>query len=139
MPDITNNTDAVRQVLADAQVIAVVGHSDKPEKDSYRVANYLRQQGYTVYAVNPTVDEIDGEKSYAALADVPEPIDIVDVFRGSRHLPRIVDEAVAIGAKTVWGQLGIQHAEAEAKAAAADINLVMNRCTKIEHGRLLGQ
>ncbi|MEO0565410.1 MAG: CoA-binding protein, partial [Chloroflexota bacterium] len=112
MPNITDNPDAIRDVLENATVIAVVGHSHLPEKASYRIANYLRGSGYKVYAVNPTVDEINGMTSYRTLADIPEPVDIVDVFRGPRHLPRIVDEAAAIGAKTVWGQLTVTHPDA---------------------------
>jgi hypothetical protein len=132
MPNITNNPNAIREVLESAKVIAVVGHSNSPEKASYRIADYLRGSGYKVYAVNPTVDEINGEKSYKSLADIPDPVDIVDVFRGRRHLPRILDEAIAIGAKTVWGQLEIEHPDAEQKAQDAGINLIMDRCIKVE-------
>lgn len=138
MTDISNDTDAIRELLQNAKVIALVGHSDKPDRDSYIVAEYLRGKGYTVYPVNPTVDEIDGRKSCAALTDVPEAIDVVDVFRGARHLPRIVDEAIAVGAKAVWGQLEIAHEDAAAKAEAAGLTLVMDRCMKIEYEQLMG-
>ncbi|MBI5671056.1 MAG: CoA-binding protein [Chloroflexi bacterium] len=135
---ITYNDDAIRDLLQAARVIAVVGHSDNPNRASYRVAQYLRQAGYTVYPVNPTVATINGQPSYASLADVPEPIDIVDVFRRSEYLPEIVDAAVQVGAKAVWTQLDVVHDEAARKAAAAGLNVVQDRCIKIEHQRLIG-
>lgn len=135
---VMSSDSAVRDLLRRARVIAVVGHSDKPDRDSYRVGQYLRQAGYTVYPVNPAVSEIDGHPSYATLADVPEPIDIVDVFRRSENLPEIVDAAIAVGAKAVWAQLGVSHEEAARTAAAAGLEVVQNRCIKIEHRRLLG-
>lgn len=132
------NTDdaTMRDVLTNARTIAVVGHSDDPSRASYQIARYLRQAGYTVYPVNPTVAQIDGEKSYASLADVPEPIDIVDVFRASQHLPGIVDEAIAVGAKTVWAQLGVDDPDAKQAALDAGLHIATNRCIKIEHSRL---
>ncbi|NJL93408.1 MAG: CoA-binding protein [Anaerolineae bacterium] len=132
------NDTALRELLQNAQVIAVVGHSDNPERDSYQIAQYLRRAGYRVYPVNPTVEAIDGQRSYANLADIPEPVDIVDVFRRAENLPDIVAEALAAGAKAVWGQLGVAHPEAEARATAANLPLVMDRCIKVEHNRLLG-
>lgn len=137
MTDLTTDDRAMREVLENARVIAVVGHSDKPHRTSYRIAQYLRQVGYTVYPVNPTVSEIDGQRSYASLADVPEPVDIVNVFRRSEHLPGIVDEAIAVGAKAVWAQLGVSDEDAKQKALAAGLDVAMNRCIKIEHGALL--
>ncbi|NDJ33108.1 MAG: CoA-binding protein [Chloroflexi bacterium] len=134
MPDVDS---LMKDMLAGAKVIAVVGHSDKPHRTSYQIAQYLRAAGYTVYPVNPTVDTIDGEKSYPDLASVPEPIDIVDVFRRSEHLPGIVDEAIAAGAKAVWAQLGVAHLQAAEKAGAAGMDLIMDRCIKVEHARLL--
>ncbi len=126
----------LRRLLTEAQVIAVVGHSDNPERTSYRIAHYLREAGYTVYPVNPAVDTIDGERSYASLAEVPEPIDIVDVFRRAEHLPGIVQEAIAVGAKAVWGQLGVAHPDALRLADEAGLALVMDRCIKTEHLRV---
>jgi hypothetical protein len=90
-----------KRLLEQAKTIAVVGHSDDPQRTSYRIAHYLRRMGYKVYAVNPMVDEIDGEKSYPSLADVPEPIDIVNVFRRSEYLADIVRQAIAVKAKAV--------------------------------------
>lgn len=134
--DITNDNDALRDLLQSTTVIALVGHSDKPDRDSYRVAAYLRAQGYTVIPVNTTVAEIDGHTSYKSLRDVPEPVDLVDVFRGARHVPGIVADAVAIGARAVWTQLGIVHPEAAQTAIANGLDVVMDRCTKVEHARL---
>src|SRR5215216_3410280 len=108
MPGIDLNQDenARRTVLEQANVIAVVGRSDDPQAASYSVGKYLIDKGYRVYSVNPTLQEIDGERVYADLASVPEPIDVVDVFRGAPHIPKIVEQAAAVGAKTVWVQVG---------------------------------
>ncbi|MDA1329865.1 MAG: CoA-binding protein [Chloroflexi bacterium] len=132
-----NDSNELRSMLSEAKVIAVVGHSDKPHRTSYSIADYLRRAGYKVYPVNPTVDEINGEKSYASLADIPEPIDIVDVFRRAEHLEAVVEEAAKVNAKAVWGQLGVASQEAEDKAAEAGLDLVMNRCIKVDHANLL--
>ncbi|MEL6403126.1 MAG: CoA-binding protein [Chloroflexota bacterium] len=126
----------MRSALASAQTIAVVGHSDNPHRTSYQVAQYLRAQGYTVFAVNPTVDTIDGEKSYPTLADIPEPVDIVNVFRRSEFLPAIVDDAIAIGAKTIWTQLEVIDIPARDKALAHNIAVAMDRCIQVDHARL---
>ncbi|MFW5748151.1 MAG: CoA-binding protein [Chloroflexota bacterium] len=136
MPYIRSD-EAIKALLGQARVIAVVGHSDDPARTSYRVAQYLRQVGYTVYPVNPTVDTIDGQPSYRSLADVPEPIDIVDVFRRSEHLSGIVEEAAAVGAKAVWSQLGVVDEDAAIKAVQAGLTMVMDRCTMADHRRLL--
>ena len=128
----------MRHVLQEAQVIAVVGHSDKAHRTSYQIANYLRQVGYKVYAVNPNVAKINGEPAYASLEDIPEPIDIVNVFRRSEHLSDVVDEAIAVGAKVVWAQLGVHDPKAGEKAEEAGLDIVMNHCIKVDHRRLLG-
>jgi hypothetical protein len=127
----------LRELLDNARVIAVVGHSDSPTRTSYRIAQYLRQMGYKVYPVNPTVDKIDGETSYPSLASVPEQIDIVNVFRRSEHLPGVVEEAIAVGAGAVWAQLGVEHPEAARLAAEANLPIVMNNCIKVSHGMLV--
>jgi predicted CoA-binding protein len=106
-------------------------------RTSYQIAQFLKRMGYTVYAVNPTISTINGEKSYASLADVPEPIDIVDVFRRSEYLAGVVDDAIGAGAKAVWAQLGVYDAEAGRKAEAAGLDIVMDRCIKVEYARLL--
>ncbi len=127
---------ARREVLINSPVIAVVGMSDDHYYTSYDVGEYLMRVGYTVYPVNPTIDDIDGQTSYKSLADVPEPIDIVDVFRRSMYLSSIVDEAIAAGAKTVWGQLEVEDDEAVEKALAAGLNIATNMCIRTEHERL---
>ena len=127
----------LRELLDNAHVIALVGHSDSPTRTSYRIAQYLRQMGYKVYPVNPTVDEIDGEKSYPSLASIPEHIDIVNVFRRSEHLPGVVEEAIAVGAGAVWAQLGVEHPEAARLASEANLPIVMNNCIKVSHAMLV--
>ena len=137
MPAITLSDAKMRQILDTARVIAVVGHSDKPNRTSYQIAQYLRQAEYTVYPVNPTVATIDGQPSYPSLADVPEPIDIVNVFRRSEYLGEVVDEAAKVGAKAVWAQLGVYDEEASRKAETAGMDMVMDKCIKVEHRRLM--
>lgn len=127
----------IRDLLQQAKTIAVVGHSDNPGRTSYQIARFLRNAGYTVYAVNPTVSEIDGEPSYASVQDIPDQIDIVDVFRRSEFLEGVVKDAIAAGAKTVWSQLGVIDEAAAHKATEAGLNMVMNRCIKVEYARLL--
>ncbi len=123
-------------ILTTARTIAVVGHSDNPERPSYSVAAYLRGAGYTVYPVNPLLTEIDGRPCYPDLASVPEPIDIVDVFRRSEYVPDVVSQAIAAGARSLWLQLGVSHPAAEAAAEAAGLKVVVDRCIAVEHRRL---
>ncbi len=136
MPNLKQDDNAMRDMLTNAKVIAVVGHSDKPERTSYQIAQVLRGVGYTVYPVNPMVSEIDGQPSYPSLKDVPEPVDIVNVFRRSEYLPEIVDEAIAVNAKAVWAQLGVSDEPSAQKALDAGLNVVMNACIKVEYVRL---
>lgn len=126
----------IRGLLESAKAIAVVGLSEKPERDSYRVASYLLEQGYTIIPVNPGIREWKGIKAYASLSDVPAQVDIVDIFRRSEHVPDIVDEAIGIGAKAVWMQLGIVNEGAAEKARKAGLEVVMDRCIKVEHSSL---
>lgn len=130
----------IKKILESSRSIALVGASNKPERPSYHVMEYLLASGYEVTPVNPGLagQELLGQKVYATLADIPHQIDLVDVFRESSAAPAIVDEAVAIKAKAVWLQLGVQSPEAEAQARAAGLGFVQNRCTKIEHSRLQG-
>jgi hypothetical protein len=132
------NRSEIQKLLANAKVIAVVGYSDKPYRTSYRIGQYLRSAGYKVYPVNPTVAEIDGEPSYPDLAAIPDPIDIVDVFRRSEYLSAIVDEAIAVGAKAIWAQLGVVDHNAAQRAEAAGLKVVMDRCIMVDHEQLLG-
>lgn len=131
-------TDQFRNLLQNARTIAVVGHSDQPGRTSYQIAQYLRSAGYEVYPVNPTLEMIDGEKSYASLLDVPVPIDIVNVFRRSEHLLGVVNEAIAAQAKSVWAQLGVMDEAAARRAEEAGLLLVMDKCIKVVHNQLLG-
>ncbi len=128
--------ETLRTILAEAKVIAVVGYSDNPSRISYEVGHYLKDAGYTVYPINPKAAEIDGVKAYAALTDVPEKIDIVDVFRRSEFLAGVVDDAIAVGAPVVWAQLGVSDAEAAAKGEAAGVRVIMDRCIMATHKHL---
>ena len=127
----------VEAILRDSKTIAVVGISPRPDRASHVVAKYLQGQGYRVIPVNPTVDEVLGEKCYPSVRDVPEPIDIVDIFRRPVDVPPVVDDAIAAGAKVVWMQLKIIHEEAAAKAEAHGLDVVMDKCTKPEHEKLV--
>lgn len=127
---------AMRAVLVQARAIAVVGYSDKPSRPSYQVAQFLQNAGYLVYPVNPAVGEINGQRSYPNLEAVPERIDIVNVFRRSEFLAEIVEEAIAVHAKTVWAQIGAYDPQAAQTAIDAGLNIAMNSCIKIEYERL---
>lgn len=116
----------------------MVGLSADWYRPSYFAAKYLKDRGYRLYPVNPRQEEILGEKCYAVLADIPEPIDVVDCFRRPEHAPAIAEEAVAAGVKTLWLQIGIISPEAVRIASEGGLSVVMNRCMKIEHGRLFG-
>src|SRR5512146_608663 len=131
----------IRAILERVQTIAMVGASSNWNRPSYFVMKYLQGKGYRVIPVNPGIagQELLGEKVYASLRDIPEPVDMVDVFRPSAETPKIVDDAIAIGAPVVWMQLGIRNDEAAARAEAAGIEVIMNRCPKIEFGRLGGE
>ena len=128
----------IRRILSTVRTIAMVGASSNWNRPSYFVMKYLQGKGYRVIPVNPglTGQELLGERVYASLRDIPEKIDMVDIFRASDQVGPIVDDAIAIGAKVVWMQLGIRNDEAAARAEAAGIEVIMNRCPKIEYGRL---
>ena len=130
-------------ILHNTRTVAIVGMSDKPARASYFVSTYLLSSSpYTVYFVNPVLaakgKEVLGQKVYASLADLPEAPDVVDVFRRHDDLPEVAREAVAVGAKTLWLQLGSWNEEAAAIAEEAGLNVVMDRCIKIEHARFHG-
>ncbi|MEE8421657.1 MAG: CoA-binding protein [Dehalococcoidia bacterium] len=132
--------DPAMELMRDARSIAVVGVSPSPERDSHDVARYLIEAGYDVYLVNPTVDEeVLGRRVYGSVQELPQPVDIVDVFRRSEHVPPVVDDAIAAGAKAVWMQLDIVNDAAAERARAAGLEVVMDRCTKIEHRRLMAE
>ena len=126
----------VRDLLGRVRTIAVVGLSDNPDRDSYHVAEYLQRHGYRIIPVNPAVRAVLGEKSYARLQDVPEKIDVVDVFRRPEAVPEVVDAAIAVGARAVWLQEGVVHNAAAEKARAAGLQVVQNRCMLKEHRAL---
>ena len=128
----------IREILEGARVVAVVGASPRPERDSHEVMAFLQARGYCCIPVNPASSsaEILGENVYATLADVPVPVDLVDVFRRSEHAGAVVDEAIATGAKAVWMQLGVRDDDAAARAETAGLRVVMDRCPKIEIPRL---
>ena len=132
-------SDEIRDILSRSKTVAVVGLSDDPSRSSYHVAAYLQSAGYRIIPVNPRVTEVLGERSYAGLRDVPVPIDLVDVFRRSEAVPPVVEDAIAVGAKAVWMQEGVVHEEAAARARAAGLKVVMDRCTLKEHARLAAQ
>lgn len=127
----------LRGILESSRTIAVVGLSDKPDRDSYRVAEYLQEHGYRIIPVNPSVAEVLGERSYASVADIPEPVDVVDIFRKPEAVDPVVEEAIAAGAKVVWMQLGVVNEPAAAAARAAGLQVVMDRCMQVEHRRLM--
>lgn len=129
-----NDPQAIR-VLLNVRTIAVVGLSDHPGRPSYDVARYMQGQGYRIIPVNPTIRESLRQPSYPSLSAVPEPVELVNIFRRSEYVADIVDQAIAMGARGVWMQMGvIDHAVAE-KARAAGLLVVMDRCLKVEHGR----
>lgn len=125
--------ELIAEVLKDARTIAVVGLSSNPARDSFRVASYLKAAGYRIIPVNPNEASVLGEKAYARLEDIPEPVDIVDVFRKAEDVPPAAEGAIAIGAKVLWLQLGIVNEAAAAKARAAGLTVVQDACIKIEH------
>jgi len=131
--------EEVANILRDARTVAVVGISQKEERDSNKVAKYLKEHGYRVIPVNPGCKEVLGEKCYPNLESVPEHIDVVDIFRSVDAIPGIVDEAVSVKAGAVWMQLGLVHNEAAEKARCAGLRVVMNKCMKIEHSRMTGK
>ena len=128
----------IRKILSTTKTIAIVGLSPKSERPSYFVGTYLKSEGYRVIPVNPRATEILGEKSYPDLLSIPEPVDMVDVFRKPEDCLEVAKQAIQIGAKTLWMQLRVVNIEAAELAAAAGLNVVMDKCVKIEHGRYSG-
>ena len=125
--------DAVAHILGATKTIAVVGLSSNPLRASHDVAAYLKAVGYRIIPVNPNETEVLGEKAYARLEDIPEPVDIVDVFRRAEELPAVANSAIAMKAKVLWMQLGIENAAAAEKACAAGLVVVENACLLVEH------
>jgi hypothetical protein len=134
-----NSDEMMKEILLSAKTIASVGLSGNNGKVSNGVGAYLQEQGYRVVPVNPTADEILGEKSYPDLPSVPEKIDVVQVFRRPEDVPSVVEEAIKVGAKVVWMQEGIVNEEAAQAAREAGLQVVMNACMRATHQRLIGQ
>ena len=128
----------LRRILRENRTLAVVGLSANWYRPSYFAAKYMQEHGYRVIPVNPMYEEVLGEKCYKSLRDIPEKVDIVDCFRKSQEIPSLAADAAAIGAKVLWMQLGVANAEARRLAEAAGLEVVEDRCVKIEHARLFG-
>ncbi len=133
-----NDINTLRRILIENKRVAIVGLSDDWSRPSNFVGKYLLEHGFEVIPVNPKYDEILGQKCYADLKDIPTPVDIVDLFQRAERVPPFVDDAIKIGAKVVWMQLGIVNEEAAQKARDAGLEVVMDRCVKIEYARLFG-
>ena len=132
-PNTSRPGDPITAILKDARAIAVAGLSSKRHRPSYGVAEYMQSAGYRIIPVNPNESEVLGEKSYARLEDVPEKIDIVDIFRRSEFVPEIVESAIRMGAKAVWMQEGVIHSRAAERARQAGLIVVMDACILKEH------
>jgi len=131
--------EAVRKILESTKTIAVVGLSDKPDRDSHEIAGYLQEAGYRIIPVNPTIQETRGEKAYKSLRDVAERVDVVQIFRRPEEVPGIVDDAIAIGAKVVWMQPGTENEDAAERAEAAGLKAVMGACMRSVHRTLFAR
>ncbi|MBI4644453.1 MAG: CoA-binding protein [Deltaproteobacteria bacterium] len=126
----------IAEIINNYREVAVVGLSTDPGRPSYRVAEYLQQHGFRIIPVNPGCQEILGEKCYPSLRDIPFPIEVVDIFRKVEAIPAIVEEAIQVGAKAVWMQLDLVEPESAQKARDAGLQVVMDRCLKVEHARI---
>lgn len=136
----TNPDDkTIKNLLSEAKTVAVVGLSNKPHRDSYRVADYMQKQGYRIIPVNPRLKEVLGEKCYSDLLSVTEKVDIVNIFRRSEDVPDVVQEAISIMPRAIWMQLDIVNDEAAEMAVKRNITVIMDRCIKVEHSRLFKQ
>ena len=133
----TSQADQIAELLKSAKTIAVVGLTDSPFRPSYRVSQYMQSQGYRIIPINPMIGESLGEQSYASLLDVPEKIDIVNIFRRSEHVPEVIEEAIRLKVPAIWMQEGVIHEAAAEKARQAGIFVVMDRCILKEHSKRL--
>jgi uncharacterized protein len=130
--------EQIAELFGSMKTIAVVGLSNDPARPSYGVSSFLQRQGYRIIPVNPSATEVLGERSYPSITDVPDPIDVVDIFRRSEHVPAIVDALIGRNIRCIWMQEGVINEEAAAKAEAAGIPVVMDRCMLKELARLTG-
>ena len=129
----------IEEILRECKTVAVVGLSPRPNRPSHSVSVYLQRNGYRIVPVNPLVDEVLGEQSYPNLEAIPFQVELVDVFRRSEEVPTVVEQAIRAGAEAVWLQLGVIHHEAAARAAEHGLDVVMDKCTAIEHRALVRQ
>ena len=134
----TDDIPGLRRILSEYRSVAMVGLSANWYRPSFFAAKFLQEHGFRVIPVTPRYEEILGEKCYASIGEIPVPVDVVDCFRRAEEIPAITEEAIAAGAKVLWMQLGIRNAEAVARAEAAGLEVVQNRCMKIEYSRLFG-
>ena len=138
----SDDINSLRRILKECRVLAIVGLSANWHRPSHFAAKYMLEHGYRVIPVNPQYQEVLGQKCYASLRDIPRSVvgrvDMVDVFRKTADVMPVAEDAIAIGARVLWQQLGVRNEEAAAKARAAGLETVMDRCVKIEHGRLFG-
>ena len=130
--------DPITNLLQNSKTIAVVGISDNPMRPSYGVSEYMQQHGYRIIPVNPQYEEVLGQKCYASLRDIPDKVDMVDCFQKTERILALAEDAIAIGARVLWQQIGVRNEEAALRVKAAGLDSVMDRCVKIEHGRLFG-
>ena len=133
-----DDSDKIRRILRTCRTLAVVGLSAQWHRPSHFAAKYMQEHGYRVIPVNPAYDTVLGEKCYASLRDIPEKVDIVDCFRKSAEIVPLAEDAIAIGARVLWMQLGVENPAARRLAETAGLEVVENRCVKIEHGRFFG-
>ncbi len=137
MPECNPPSEEIKAILERYNTVAIVGLSPKPQRDSHKVAKYLKENHYRIVPVNPGQKEILGEKCYPDLKTIPFPIDVVDIFRKPEAIPPVVDNAIEIGAQAVWMQMGLAHNQAADKARKAGLQVIMNKCIKIEHMNML--
>ncbi len=130
---------SIEEILRACRTVAVVGLSPNPARPSHGVAAYLQSQGYRIVPVNPMIDEVLGERSYPDLEAIPFRVELIDVFRRSEEVPPVAEQAIRVGAEALWLQLGVVHREAAARAAEHGLDVVMDRCTAIEHRALVRQ
>lgn len=133
------SNETIKKVLQDAQIIAVVGLSDNPERTSYQISKIMQSVGYRIIPVNPNVDEVLGEKAYSSLTDIEEKIDIINVFRRSEFLPKIAKETAETSAKVFWAQQGVLNQEAYDYLNGRDFVVIMDLCIKVAHSVLIGK
>ena len=137
-PKYDSDIPTLRAILENYRTVAIVGLSKNWQRPSNFAAKYLQEHGYRIIPVNPVYDEVLGETCYPSLADIPEPVDVVDCFRASDEIPRLAEQAIEIKARVLWTQLEIIHYEAADRAMNAGLEVVMDRCMKIEHARFYG-